>query len=175
MADTGKVLDAMIAELFGDVRRLNDEVEKLKEVLPGQIRRVEAVLPASLAASEERLAGLAERLAAAEQGYRESISELAGQQSERLRSQAGAWFDAGTAQAEERIRKEVQDGLRELRIAVVATVLSEIVRPVRREVEGIRYDVWKILAGFLLCNVLSLCAVLFALWRFGLLPPGLCK
>ena len=47
MSGPNSLLEAMIAEMFGDVRLLNEEVERLKSLLPEQLRQIQAAASAT--------------------------------------------------------------------------------------------------------------------------------
>ena len=47
MSGPNSLLEAMIAEMFGDVRLLNEEVERLKSLLPEQLRQIQAAVTAT--------------------------------------------------------------------------------------------------------------------------------
>ena len=76
MADDRKILDALVAEMLGDIGKLHDAVDSLSETLPAQTE-----------AAEKRLFALVALLNSAGEAYKSQIEAYTNAQGEKIRAQ----------------------------------------------------------------------------------------
>ena len=76
MADDRKILDALVAEMLGDIGKLHDAVDSLSETLPAQTE-----------AAEKRLFALAALLNTAGEAYKSQIEAYTNAQGDKIRVQ----------------------------------------------------------------------------------------
>ena len=76
MADDRKILDALVAEMLGDIGKLHDAVDSLSETLPAQTE-----------AAEKRLFASATLLNSAGEAYKSQIEAYTNAQGEKIRAQ----------------------------------------------------------------------------------------
>ena len=108
MAAEPTTRDALIAEMLGDIGRLHDSVESLKNVLPGQTEEVEA-----------KITGLIGLLSKAGDAYRGQLETYTNGQADKVRAQMEK--DAQAAKA--RFDRDSSDAIR--------AALTEVERTVR--------------------------------------------
>ena len=76
MADDRKILDALVAEMLGDIGKLHDAVDSLSETLPAQTE-----------AAEKRLFALVALLNSAGDAYKSQVEAYTNAQGEKIRVQ----------------------------------------------------------------------------------------
>ena len=76
MADDRKILDALVAEMLGDIGKLHDAVDSLSETLPAQTE-----------AAEKRLFALVSLLNTAGEAYKSQIEAYTNAQGDKIRVQ----------------------------------------------------------------------------------------
>ena len=79
MADDRKILDALVAEMLGDIGKLHDAVDSLSETLPAQTE-----------AAEKRLFALVALLNTAGEAYKSQIEAYTNAQGDKIRVQMEA-------------------------------------------------------------------------------------
>lgn len=137
MSNPRNAKDALIAEILGDIEKLQEAVEHLKEVLPSQTDAV-----------EQRLFGVIGLLQKAGDSYQEALKNYTQSQGETIRVQmekdvhnARIKFQLDTiewsSQAIANVEKSVKD-----------TVQAEISVPIRKLMAESARSAWK---NFLLC------------------------
>lgn len=142
MAAEPTTRDALIAEILGDVGRLHDSVESLKNVLPGQTEEVEA-----------KITGLIGLLSAAGDVYRDQLETYTNSQAHKV--QVAMENDAQAIQVrfDQDSREAIQAALVEVERAVKNTVQREIAAPVQKVLRAQQQSIWQTLS---LCLVSGL-------------------
>ena len=129
MADDRKILDALVAEMLGDIGKLHDAVDSLK-----------ATLPAQTEAAETRLTAVIALLNTAGAAYKGQIEAYTNAQGEKIRAQMET--DAAAIKA----------GLTEDASKAIKAVLSDVEFNVLRSMHKSR---WLNFMGCLACGILG--------------------
>jgi hypothetical protein len=127
MAAESTVRDALVAEMLGDIGKLHDAVESLKEVLP---RETEA--------AEKRITGLIGLLRKAGDAYQGQMETYADSKLRVIQGQMDK--DANTARV--RMDRAVEATLSEVERTVNSTVRTLMSTPVQEVVRALQQSVW---------------------------------
>lgn len=152
MAAEPTTRDALIAEMLGDIGRLHDSVEALKEVLPNQISEVET-----------RITGLIGLLQKAGDAYKQQIEAYTNAQGEKIRSVIENDANAAKARFDRDSSDAIRAALADVARTVKQTVQTEVAGPVQRALEVQQQSAWKTLALCLGCGLLGGLAVAAAI------------
>lgn len=151
MAEESTVRDALVAEMLGDIGKLHDAVESLKEVLP---RETEA--------AEKRITGLIGLLRKAGDAYQGQMETYANSKLRTIQGQMEK--DADVARA--RMVQAVEAALSEVERAVSSTVRTSMTAPVQEVVRTLQQSVWTNL-GFCFLTGLVGGSVPLLTWLFA--------
>ncbi|MFN5350626.1 MAG: hypothetical protein ACK5A0_14010 [Polaromonas sp.] len=144
------VRDALVAEMLGDIGKLHDAVESLKEVLP---RETEA--------TANRITGLIGHLRKAGDAYQGQMEAYANSKLRSIQEQMEK--DAATARA--RMVQAVEATLSEVERTVNSTVRASMIAPVEEVVRTLQQSVWTNLGLCLLAGLIGGSVPLIA-WSF---------
>lgn len=111
MAAEPTTRDALIAEMLGDIGRLHDSVESLKNVLPGQIEEVET-----------KITGLIGLLSKAGDAYRGQLETYTNAQADIVKKQ----MERDAQEAKARFDRDSSDAIRAALGEVERTIKSSV-------------------------------------------------
>jgi len=140
MAVESTVRDALVAEMLGDIGKLHDAVESLKEVLP---RETEA--------TERRITGLIGLLRKAGDAYQGQMETYADSKLKAIQRQMEK--DANAAGA--RVDRAVEAALSAVERTVNSTIRASMTAPVQEVVRSLRQSVWTNLGIFFLAGLIG--------------------
>lgn len=127
MATESTVRDALMAEMLGDIGKLHDAVESLKEVLPRQTET-----------AEKRITGLIGLLRKAGDAYRDQMETYA---DSKLRTILGQ-MDKDASTARGRIDQTVEAARAQIEKAVSSTIRSSMTAPVQEVLRSMQQGFW---------------------------------
>lgn len=128
-------LDALVAEMLGDIGKLHDSVNTLKDVLPSQTDDV-----------EQRLIGIIGLLQKAGDVYRKQIDTYTNAQAQLIQTKMENDANKARQYFERELNKALNTALNSVEETVKNTVKIEVVAPVRTVLNSLRQSVWKNLA-----------------------------
>jgi hypothetical protein len=128
-------LEALVAEMLGDIGKLHDAVNTLKDVLPSQTDEV-----------EQRLIGIIGLLQKAGDVYRGQIETYTNDQGELIRTQMENDAQKARQHFERDSNKAINTALSSVEHTVKNTVQTEIVAPIRTVLHALRQSAWKNIA-----------------------------
>ena len=144
MAAEPTTRDALIAEMLGDIGRLHDSVESLKNILPGQTEEVEA-----------KITGLIGLLSKAGDAYRGQLETYTNGQADKVRAQ----MDKDAQAAKSRFDRDSSDAIRaaltEVERTVRNTVQNEIAAPVQKALRAQQQNIWQTLGLCVMCGLIG--------------------
>ena len=144
MAAEPTTRDALIAEMLGDIGRLHDSVESLKNILPGQVEEVEA-----------KISGLIGLLSKAGDAYRGQLETYTNGQADKVRAQ----MEKDALAAKTRFDRDSSDAIRaalaEVERTVKSTVQSEIATPVQKALRAQQQSIWRTLGLCVMCSLIG--------------------
>ena len=129
MADDRKILDALVAEMLGDIGKLHDAVDSLSETLPAQTE-----------AAEQRLFALVALLNSAGDAYKSQIEAYTNAQGDKIRVQ----MEADAAVINTRLTEDASKAIK--------AVLSDVELNVLRAMQKSR---WLNFMGCLACGIIG--------------------
>ncbi|MET3135223.1 hypothetical protein AAKU55_005531 [Oxalobacteraceae bacterium GrIS 1.11] len=144
MAAESTTRDALIAEMLGDIGKLNDRVESLKGVLPGQIEVFEA-----------KITGLIGHLSKAGDDYRKALSTYFDNLSEVAQIHVGKEAQAAKERFDRDSSAAIRAALTEVERTVKSTVQTEIAAPVQKVLRSQQQSIWRTLALCLACGMVG--------------------
>lgn len=150
MAAESTVRDALVAEMLGDIGKLHDAVESLKDVLP---RETES--------AEKRITGLIGLLRKAGDAYQGQMETYADSKLRTIQGQMDK--DANFARA--RMDRAVEAALSEVERTVNSTVRTSMNAPVQEVVRLLQQSVWTNLGFCFLAGLIGGSVPLFT-WLF---------
>ncbi len=136
MADDRKILDALVAEMLGDIGKLHDAVDSLSETLPAQTE-----------AAEKRLFALVALLNTAGEAYKAQIEAYTNAQGDKIRVQ----MESDAAVIKTRLTEDASKAIK--------AVLSDVEFNVLRSMQKSR---WLNFMGCLACGILGGLVLLIA-------------
>lgn len=136
--------DSLMAEMLGDIGKLHDAVDSLKESLP---RETEA--------AEKRIIELIGLLHKAGDSYQAQIKTYTEAQASVIRSQMEESAAVGKLRFEQLTNEAIQASLSEVARAMRNTVHSEIVTPVAKAIQASQQNIWRNLSLCLLCGLIG--------------------
>lgn len=144
-----KELDALIAEMLGDIGKLHDAVDDLKAILPAQTDDL-----------EKRITGLVGLLQKAGDVYKDTLQTYTNSQGEVIREQ----LEKDTTAARVRVQRDynaiVQNAHASVEKTIKTTVQDEITVPLRQMMEVIKQHAWKTIVTGMLTTTLTIMIVL---------------
>ncbi len=136
--------DALILEMLGDVGRLHDSVESLKNTLPAQVEE-----------AETRIAGLIGLLQKAGDIYQSQIEQYTNAEGEKVRRALEQQAANVRQQFSEQANAKTQELLADANRTIKATVQAEVVEPARRVLESVRQSTVRTVALALVCGLMG--------------------
>lgn len=136
--------DALILEMLGDVGRLHDSVESLKNTLPAQVEE-----------AETRIAGLIGLLQKAGDIYQSQIEQYTNAEGEKVRRALEQQAANVRQQFSEQANAKTQELLADANRTIKATVQAEVVEPARRVLESVRQSTVRTVAIALVCGLMG--------------------
>lgn len=144
MAAEPTTRDALIAEMLGDIGRLHDSVESLKNVLPGQTEEVEA-----------KITGLIGLLSKAGDAYRGQLETYTNGQADKVRAQMEKDAQAAKARFDRDSSDAIRAALTEVERTVRNTVQNEIAAPVQKALRAQQQNIWQTLGLCVMCGLIG--------------------
>lgn len=144
MAAEPTARDALIAEMLGDIGRLHDSVESLKNVLPGQTEEVEA-----------KITGLIGLLSKAGDAYRGQLETYTNGQADKVRAQLEKDAQAAKARFDRDSSDAIRAALTEVERTVRNTVQNEIAAPVQKALRTQQQSIWQTLGLCVMCGLIG--------------------
>ena len=144
MAAEPTTRDALIAEMLGDIGRLHDSVESLKNILPGQAEEVEA-----------KITGLIGLLSKAGDAYRGQLETYTNGQADKVRAQMEKDAQAAKARFERDSSDAIRAALTEVERTVRNTVQNEIAAPVQKALRAQQQSIWQTLGLCVMCGLIG--------------------
>lgn len=144
MAAEPTARDALIAEMLGDIGRLHDSVESLKNVLPGQTEEVEA-----------KITGLIGLLSKAGDAYRGQLETYTNGQADKVRAQMEKDAQAAKARFDRDSSDAIRAALTEVERTVRNTVHNEIAAPVQKALRAQQQSIWQTVALCVMCGLIG--------------------
>lgn len=136
------IRDALIAEMLGDIGKLQDAVNSLKETLP---RETEA--------AEKRITSLIGLLQKAGDSYQVQITTYTEAHAKTILTQMEASVANGKLRLEQLINESIQASLLEVASTIEKTVNREIAGPVAKALRSSQQNIWRNLFFCLCCSV----------------------
>lgn len=144
MAAEPTTRDALIAEMLGDIGRLHDSVESLKNILPGQTEEVEA-----------KITGLIGLLSKAGDAYRGQLETYTNGQADKVRAQMDKDAQAVKARFDRDSSDAIRAALTEVERTVRNTVQNEIAAPVQKALRAQQQNIWQTLGLCVMCGLIG--------------------
>jgi uncharacterized membrane-anchored protein YhcB (DUF1043 family) len=142
-------LYALIAEMLGDIGKLHDAVDDLKNVLPSQTNDL-----------EKRITGLVGLLQKAGDVYKETVQTYTNSQGEVIREQLEKDTTAARVRVQQDYNAIVQNAHASVEKTIKTTVQDEITVPLRQMMEVIKQHAWKTIVTGMLTATLTIMIVL---------------
>lgn len=136
--------DALILEMLGDVGRLHDSVESLKNTLPAQVEE-----------AETRIAGLIGLLQKAGDIYQSQIEQYTNAEGEKVRRALEQQAANVRQQFSEQANAKTLELLADANRTIKATVQAEVVEPARRVLGSVRQSTGRTVALALVCGLMG--------------------
>jgi len=156
MALESTAKDALIAEMLGDVGKLHDKVDSLKEVLPPQVDDAVNQLLRTIGALEK-----------CGDGFRDGVTVFVEQAKKDLSDHYDRMEAAASVKAEQNANEIIRALLSRVETQVKETVRKEVSWPVEKSLKDLelRSNVWLQMATCLACGALG-AALTLALFQF---------
>jgi hypothetical protein len=136
--------DALILEMLGDVGRLHDSVESLKNTLPAQVEE-----------AETRIAGLIGLLQKAGDIYQSQIEQYTNAEGEKVKRLLEQQAANVRQQFSEQAHAKTLELLNDANKTIKSTVQAEVVEPARRVLGSVRQSTVRTVALALVCGLMG--------------------
>lgn len=136
--------DSLMAEILGDIGKLHDAVDSLKDVLP---RETEAF--------ETRVAGLIGLLQKTGDSYQGQIRTYTEAQGKTIQSQMEESAAKGRLRFEQLTNEAIKASLSEVARTMEKTVHREIAEPVAKALQASQQNIWRNLLLCLCCGLIG--------------------